>query len=425
MLTIGAATIALRAIGMAKEMVIAGYFGTSVGLDAFLIAMILPSIALRSVVQSLPTAMMPVYIKERSEFGQAAAFALYGNVAILAVPLFLMICAVVYLIGPPIISFIGANYSAESLALTRKLLFLVTPIIFLTGIRLILSSLLNAEERFALVAAAPMFTSITIILAIITYAEKIGTYTLALGSLLGAALELLLVISLCKRHGFPIRPRWSGFSFGLSRVFRQFGPLAFGSLLLTSNIIVDQAMAAALGAGSVASLAFGNRITTVLISLGTVALASAVLPYFSVMVAEQDWRQIRHTVATYSKLLACITIPVTAVLMVFSNEIISLIFERGNFSSDDTVLVGSIQFYYALQIPFHVIALLAVRLVSALQQNKILMWGTFISLVFNIVLNLIFMRWIGLPGIALSTACVHVISFIFLWAMLFHVLRNR
>lgn len=422
MLTIGTASIALSMVGMVKEIVIASYFGVGIGVDAFMIAMILPTVALGSVIQSLPSAMMPVYVQERSNFGRAAAAILYGNVASVAIPLFLLCCAAIYVIGPPVISIIGSNYSTDTLALTRNLLFLVAPIAFLTGMRLLLSSLLNAEERFGLVAVAPSFTAISIILGVTLFSSRLGIYTLAIGTLVGAALELVLLLTLCKRNNIDFRPRWSGFTDSLKRVLREFGPLAFGGMILASTIFVDQAMAASLEPGSVASLGFGGRITTVVVSLGTGVLASAVFPYFSMMVAQRNWSEIRHTLMTYVRLLAYVTVPLTALLLVFSNEIISLIFERGKFDAEDTQLVGSVQFYYALQIPFHVIAMLAVRLISALQKNRILMWGTAISLVLNIILNLVFMKYMGVAGIALSTACVYAVSFIYLWSMLYVLL---
>ena len=65
------------------------------------------------------------------------------------------------------------------------------------------------------------------------------------------------------------------------------------------------------------------------------------------------------------------------------------------------------------------LGILIVRLISALNSNYILMWGAVISLPLNIVLNYIFMQWIGVSGIALSTSCVYLVSFIFLISMLF------
>ena len=103
MLTVGTATMALRGIGMAEEMVIASYFGVGAVVGAFLIAMILPIISLNSVIQSMPNAMVPVYVKERSVDGHAAASRLYGNIASLAIPLFVGSCEIIYLVGPPML----------------------------------------------------------------------------------------------------------------------------------------------------------------------------------------------------------------------------------------------------------------------------------------------------------------------------------
>ena len=422
MISIGGVTMCVRVIGMLKEMVIAGFFGVGVAVDAYMLAMLLPGIALTSVVHSLPTAMMPAYVQERSGAGPEAASSLYTNVTSLAIPLLIGTCLFIYIVGPVIVTSVADDFPTEALNLIKSLLYCVAPIVIIAGWRLLLASLLNAEERFALVAVTPVLTSSAIIILVLTFAKIFGIYTVAIGVVVGAILELIVLVALCRRLQLHILPKWDGLSPKLRQIIKEFGPLAFGSLLLTSNVIIDQAMAAMLGPGNVSALGFGNRITEVLVGLGTAALATAIFPYFSTMVAKRQWEQIRHTLATYARLLAYVTVPITIILLVFSNEIISLLFERGEFSNEDTQLVGAVQFYYALQIPFHVIAMLAVRLISALQMNRILMWGTVISLVLNVTLNLVFMELIGVAGIALSTACVILVSFTYLWTMVYRVL---
>ena len=110
--------------------------------------------------------------------------------------------------------------------------------------------------------------------------------------------------------------------------------------------------------------------------------------------------------------------PITAVFFFFSDLIVETLFERGAFGSEDTKQVSQIQMFYALQIPFYILGILAVRLISSLKSNYILMYGAAISLPLNIALNYVFMQWFGVSGIALSTACVYLVSFIFLTSML-------
>ena len=94
-----------------------------------------------------------------------------------------------------------------------------------------------------------------------------------------------------------------------------------------------------------------------------------------------------------------------------------VLFERGSFNAEDTQLVSQIQMCYALQIPFYISNIFVVRLINSLGVNHFLAWGSSINLLVNIVANYAFVQWIGIKGIALSTSCVYLIAFVFLYTL--------
>jgi putative peptidoglycan lipid II flippase len=132
------------------------------------------------------------------------------------------------------------------------------------------------------------------------------------------------------------------------------------------------------------------------------------------MVASQDWEGISHTLKRYLLIIFLITIPFAAFLFIFSQPIVELFFQRGSFTSKDTVLVAQIQAFYALQIPFYIANILVVKLISSMQKNQLLMWVSGFNLIINILGNYVFMQWLGIKGIALSTSCVYLFSFLYL-----------
>ena len=207
-------------------------------------------------------------------------------------------------------------------------------------------------------------------------------------------------------------------------VIRQYLPMAAGAFLLSGTGLVDRAMAATLGPGSVSVLSYANKVVAVVVGLGTLALGTAVLPHFSLMVAKEDWRGIRHTIKTYVRLLLWTTIPIVIFLTFVSRPIIELVFERGRFTHSDTILVAKVQTFYFLQVPFYALSILFIRLISSLKRNKTLLWGATVSFPVNILLNILFMRWMGVAGIALSTSVVYLISCIYLGSMFVRHMRD-
>jgi putative peptidoglycan lipid II flippase len=89
---------------------------------------------------------------------------------------------------------------------------------------------------------------------------------------------------------------------------------------------------------------------------------------------------------------------------------VRLVFQRGAFQAEDTLLVARIQQMYLLQVPFFVLGILGVRMLVALSKNHLLTIMAVVNLIVNVVGNLVFMRWFGVSGIALSTSVVYMVS---------------
>jgi putative peptidoglycan lipid II flippase len=210
----------------------------------------------------------------------------------------------------------------------------------------------------------------------------------------------------------------------LKTVWHQYAPMLAGAALIGSTEVVGQIMAASLGSGSVSILSYGNKIPMLLLGVGSMAASTAVLPYFSEMVAAGQWNEVRHTLRTYTRLIAVITIPLTVILVVFSEPIVELLFQRGAFTDVHTREVAWVQSLALLQIAPFALGVLAVRLLSSLKANHILMWSSAISLILTIVLNYLFMQPLGVAGIALATSLMYIVSMCFLYAMVFRLLRS-
>ena len=128
----------------------------------------------------------------------------------------------------------------------------------------------------------------------------------------GAFVETAALVWHLRRLGIPIIPHWNGWSPAIAEVTRQYGSMVAGAFLMSSTVLVDQAMAAMLGPGSVSTLNFGNKVVSFLLTVGSAtALGTAVLPHFSRMVAQSDWLEVRHTLRTYVRLILLTTVPLT------------------------------------------------------------------------------------------------------------------
>ena len=409
-LTVGGLSVLVKVTAMAKELTVAYRFGTGDAVDAFLIAFLVPQLVVNVVAGSLAPAFTPVYIEVRENEGAVAARRLFGTAtAGSAVILAALTCGLLVFM-PFVFRFLGSGFSAEKLALTRSLFFLLLPVIVLNAAITMWSAVLNAEQRFASLALAPVCVPLFALVMVVVAGRAWGIYALALGTVFGFLGQCGALAAAVARRGLPIVPRWAGVTPALRRVVSQYLPMVAGATLTTSSWAIGQAMAAMLPAGSVASLNYGNRVVSMISEIGSMALATAVLPHFSIMVARREWAAIRGTLRVYVRLIVLIAVPAMGVLILASRTIVRILFQRGAFTAADTSLVATIQSLYLAQVPFVMVGMLFVRLASSLQRNQILLVGAMITLPLNVALNLTLMRFLGVGGIALSTSLVFLTS---------------
>jgi putative peptidoglycan lipid II flippase len=413
---IAALASVVRVVSLAKEMFIARIFGASDALDAFYVAILLPGF-LTSIMSSFGSAFAPTYIQVRETEGDLAAQRLFSTVAALNLAALFGLSLVLAATAQWLLPFIGSGFGQEKLALTLGLLSV-------TGLSILWRSMLNARECFAVTASAPIMSPVIILIVIVASRAR-SIYALALGTVFGTLGELAIVGYGLWRRRIPIIPRWYGLTGPVRQVLRQALPVAAGAVLMGSTTLVDQSMAAMLGSGSVAALNYANKLTSLLLSIGVSSLATAVLPSFSRLSANQDWVGLRHVLNTYTNLIVLVTVPLTVVLIISSEWLIATFFQGGAFTAQDTHLVARVQSLLFLQLPLYAIGILYVTAISSLRRNQILMWGTTISISVNILLNLLFMRILGLPGIALSTSGVYLVAFFYLRFMLMRTLREH
>jgi putative peptidoglycan lipid II flippase len=418
MITVGGFTVLVKLVATAREMVVAYQFGPGSSLDAFLIAWLIPSLAVNVVAGSFNSAFIPTFINVREQEGLAAAQRLLSSATVCGVALLILVTGLLALVAPYLLPLVGSGFDEQKLLLCHSLFLLVLPTIVISGLSTIWSAVLNAGERFALAAIAPIALPAATVIAVLLLSRRWDIYALVIGMVSGYIVQACILAGALRRQGFSLLPRWHGIDVPMKEVIAQYLPMIAGAFLISSTDLVDQSMAAMLGSGSVSALVYGNRVVTFFLGIGSMAIGTAVLPHFSRLAAASDWKSLRHTLYTYGRLIVLITVPLALLGAYFSEPLVKVLFERGAFGSGDTQTVAQIQAFFLLQMPFYLLGILLVRLVSSLKANHILMWGAVISMLLNIVLNYLLMQWFGVSGIALSTTIVYLCSVLYLLYML-------
>ena len=423
MISVGGVVLVVKVAALGKDVVTASYFGTSDAMDAFLIAFVLPTFAINVIAGSLDAAVVPAYVRVRDTDGPDAAKRLLSSVLVSSTALLAAMGLLLAVVGPLLLPVLGATFDGEKLAMTRRLFLMMIPLVVVSGSGIVLSSALNANERFLWPAATPIISSVLMLALLFTKGPEWGVYALVIGLVGGRVVEGLVLVWRLRAMDLLDWKGWRIRHPELGPVFRAFLPVAAGAAVMSNSPLVDQAMASMLGSGSVAGLMYGGKLVGAGLSVAAPAIATVIFPHFSKMVAAENWAAVRHTLRTYAGLILGAGTIVALLIIVFSAPLVRLLFERGAFSADDTRLVARVQTLFALQIPFYLLSMVGVRLLSAMRGTKVVMWVSFCTFVVNVVGNLLCMRLWGLPGIALSTSLVYALSMVLVLSAVFRRLN--
>ena len=289
--------------------------------------------------------------------------------------------------------------------------YLLLPAIVLKGMSTLFASVLHSHKRFSLVASAPVALPVTTIVVILSWAKpSTRIFAVALGTVIGMLVELIVLGGGLHRIGVPVVPRWSQRSSASRQVMAQYLPMVAGTMLMGGTTLVDQSMAASLHSGSVASLNYGSRFVSAILHIAAGGIGAAVLPFFSNLVEAKDWLEIRRLLRFYSKRILLLSATISVIFVTLSEPMIGVALQRGVFNQADTAVVARVQAAYALQIPFYICGIVLVRVISSMIANHFLMMVSLLNLVANIVFNYLFMRRWGVVGIALSTSVVYLLA---------------
>jgi len=417
-LTVGVAGILVKLIAMLKEIFVAAAFGRSDAMDAYLAAILIPSLLVNLIAESMNQALAPTLIRVREQEGHARAQQLLSSSMLWLCCLLAGVSLLVAATAHGIFPLIAWNYAPAKLHMAEHLLYALLPIVFLSGIASNCTAVLNSADRFVWPALAPAIISITIIAGVTAEAARYGIAALVAATLTGTLLHAACMAGLMQLHGYRFSLRWYGRTAAVREVGSQYGPVFLSGVVASGGLLVDQAMAASLPAGSVSALAYAGRYVGVVLTLMAGAISTAVVPAFSRMVARGDWAGLHASSRYWVRATLSVSTPIALLLIFGARFLVGVTLQHGAFGPSDTEVVTRVLAMYALQIPFYVASRVYYRTIVALRRTGIVFYCGLLNLLLDVILNLILMRWFGIAGIALATSLWTVSTFLFLryWA---------
>lgn len=433
-------------LGLLRTAIISATFGTGVALDAFFRAQQLPELIFVMVAGgALGSSFIPVYARLRAG-DEAAAWRLASAAMTLSALAAGLLGVAVFALAPLIARHALAPAAGPALqALTADLMraMMLTPLVF--SVSGLLMGLLQAHQRFLLPALAISMNNIGLIIGALLFARALpaatgaaqvgdaNVYGLAWGAVLGALLHLLVQLPGLRGLGARLRPRPDWRNPAARDVLRLMVPRALGLAVTRVVFLVNAAFSSAMVEGSLSALT--TAFTLLFFALGVIgqSLGSALFPTLAALAAERDLAGLRARLVSALRMALFLALPAMVVLMLLGEPLVTVLFERGAWGRESSVATAWALALYATGMAGFVLLELLSRAFYALEDSRTPVLVGVITLLGNILLNLVFIRIIGTPGslargpfggLALAHALTTNLEALALWWLLRRRLGN-
>ncbi|MBI5282162.1 MAG: murein biosynthesis integral membrane protein MurJ [Candidatus Solibacter usitatus] len=428
------AVLLSRVSGLVREGVMSRLFGAGSAVDAFIIGFRIPNLTRDLFAEgALSAAFVPTFVDYLHRKSKEEAAHLANLVATAIILLVGLLCIAGIFASPWLVPLLTRNWAAASpdkVSLAVTLTQIMFPFLLLVALAAQAMGILNACNQFAV----PAFSSTWFNVGSVVFGLAIGfglgprlglqpIEGMAWGVVIGGALQLLWQAPSLYRSGFRFRLAFDFNHPGLRHIFKLMGPAIIGNASVQVNVLVNTFFAASINDpvrgldGATSWLQYAFRFMQLPLGLFGVAIATATLPAIGRSASSGDINEFRETLARSLGLVFLLTVPASAGLMILGPSIIGAIYEGRRFEPYDTHQTAVALSFYAIGLAGYSAVKILTPAFYALKDSRTPMYVSLGSIAINALLawTLVNGLHFGHAGLALSTSCVALFSFLVLF----------
>ncbi|MEM0949254.1 MAG: murein biosynthesis integral membrane protein MurJ [Pseudomonadota bacterium] len=431
-LTVGVWTMASRVMGFLRDILIAAFLGTGPVAEAFLIAFSLPNMFRRFFAEgAFNMAFVPMFSKKLEGDEGAAAFARDAFVGLGTVLLIFSVLAIVFM--PALVFAMASGFVGDTrfdlAVLYGRIAFIYILFISLAAL---VSGVLNATGRFAAAAAAPVLLNV-ILVAMLALAESglVSGLSLApevapgvdgrhfgdlliIGVVLAGAAQLAMLLAAASRAGYRFRPRWPRLTPELKRLAIIAAPAALAGGVVQVNLVIGRQVASWFD-GAVAWLAYADRLYQLPLGVVGIAIGVVLLPDLSRRLQADDVTGSRNAFNRAAEMALALTVPASIALCVIPGPVVSVLFERGAFDTNDASATALAVAVYGAGLPAFVLQKVLQPLYFAREDTRTPFYFALAAMLMNAIVAVGLAPIIGYIAAALGTTVAGWAMAILLW----------
>lgn len=411
-------------LGLVRDRLFTGRFGTGGVLDSYLMAFKLPDLFYNFLVLgTLSIAFIPIFTHYIARDKKDEAWKVTNSILNASI-LIIGIASIVFSIGAPFfVRLVAPGFSDGKYADTVLLMRLVSfsPLIF--SISSIFTSILNSFKRFLIAALAPILYNLGIIIGIIFLYPRMGVAGLGIGVLLGAFLHLLIQLPQVIKSGYRYRAVFI-LDEGLKKFWKMYLPKVFLIDISQVSLFIGSVVASTQEkAVSVFNLAY--NLNSLPLGIFAISFAVAIFPKLSEMYAKDDEQEFKKQFSQTLLRILFLMLPISLMLLILRAQVVRVVYGTGKFNWDDTFLTFQTLGFFTVSLFAQGLIPLFNRSFYARHNTKIPMLVGLVTMAVDIILSIyLFQTGLGVVGLSLAFSIASVLNLVLLGYILYYQLHG-
>lgn len=397
-----------KGVGFFIPFFIAAWFGASDETDAFFYAyglIIFLSLIFSPVVESV---IVPFIAEARAKNDDVGEFV--GKILYTAILFMAALSSAFLFFVKPALSFIS-SFSPEGIDLIFLILLETIPLAVLLVMTSILSGTLNAYKVFGVPAVSPAFRGAVTLVFIFVFKESLGVHSIAWGYVAGETARLGMLFLIIGRLKSTLRLK---LSLGLDKKFAYFLKISSyqvaGMSMLACTSIINKTMATWTGTGGVSVLEYAERLYMIPCTMLSSGVIVTLLSHWASRYGVNDYEGLREDVAKKIRLIGSAALLLAIIIWLSKGHVVSLVYGHGQFPEDRLIEVNRVLGFYLIGLTPYFIALVYTKALLVRQNTKALFHAALITISATLALNYVFVRSMGVAGLALASSIVLIIT---------------
>lgn len=404
-----------KVLGFLRDYFTAIKFGTTMEADAYLMASNIPNVMFVMIGIAITTTVIPVYNDIKLNKNKKELKDFTANIITILVIISIALTIICEIFAPQLVNIMAPGFIGEKLRLTVLLTRILASVILLNTTIYLFTAILQCEDNFLLPASIGIPYNIILIIYFIFLSDTFGAIGISIVVSLALIIQIFILMYGLKKINLQYNFYLNLRDDNIKKILKLLIPVCIGTGMTQINGIFNGIFASSLDSGSVAAINYALKLNTLIIDIIIVSVMTVVYQNITKVVSSSDRSSIAAEVNKCLVSMFIILIPIVILATFNCKNIVKILFQRGAFTEQSTILTSQAFYFYSLGLFAVAINSILSRVCYALQDTKTPMINTFFSVLINVMGAFLLKDKLGVGGIALASTIGTILSVIILY----------